>query len=201
MPRSMRRRRSAPILVLALLAAGSPVAMSAEIRAFTPPPETYETRLPFATHSFAAYCYNTLSCSVVYNNRQFAPFATDTPRPAPKSADYRDNWSGGHLGIRNFPSAIVVKWISLDGVKHDATIDLAQVFPDALVWHKVRRSDMRHFYDGPVVPFGPEIVVEVNDRAVNVYTKMSVPTKIEQIPGKALSHFRADRFLAWTVID
>lgn len=202
MARSPLLRRAPPILVLTLLVAGSPIAMSAETRAFTPPPETYETPLKFATHTFSAGCYNTLSCSVVYNNHEFTPYDIGEPAPPPPSADYKDLWGlGGHLDIRNFPPPVKIHWTSLDGTTHEASVDLAEVFKDRLVWHKVPKSDMRRFYDGPVVPGGPKVMVEVNDRTVNVYSAMFIPTRTEQRPGHVNSDYRADRFLVWSRTD
>lgn len=163
-----------------------------------PPPETYAVPLHFMRHDFAAVCYNTLRCSVIYNSNQFTPFAVDKPSAAPKSATYRNNWGqAGYLGIRNFPPPAAVRWTSLDGVDHEDEIDIAAIFKDQLIWHKVPKADMADFYRGPVAG-EPDIFVEVNDRTVNVYTKMFIPTKTEQIQGNKYSNARDDLFLAWT---
>lgn len=192
-------RRSALMAVVAiLLATGCQTAMSAEPEnAMKPPPETYEVPLRFGKHNFGAFCYNTLSCSVVYNNHQFTRYSINKPMSGPVSADYRSAWGGGYLGIRNFPPPAQVRWISLDGVEREATVDMARIFMNQLVWHKVPKSDMADFYSGPVAG-EPDVVLEVNDRTVNVYMKMFIPTRAEQIPGNKHSNFRDDLFLAWT---
>lgn len=152
--------------------------------------------LHFARHNFGAACYNTLRCSIVYNDKEFAPFNRDKPAPAPNSPDYRDNWDSPYLGIRNFPRPAEVHWTSLDGVKHEAKVDMAAIFKDQLIWHKVPKSDMADFYSGPVAG-EPDIFMEVNDRTISVYMEMLIPTKTEQVPGNKLSDGRDDRFLVW----
>src|SRR6185437_1303455 len=162
-----------------------------------PPPETYAVPLHFARHNFGAACYNTLRCSIVYNDKEFAPFNRDNPAPALNSPDYRDNWDSPYLGIRNFPRPAEVHWTSLDGVKHEAKVDMAAIFKDQLIWHKVPKSDMADFYSGPVAG-EPDIYLEVNDHIINIYMMMLIPTKTEQIPGNKLSYARNDIYLVWT---
>jgi hypothetical protein len=90
-----------------------------------------------------------------------------------------------------------VRWKSLDGAQHEAKVDMAAIFKDGLIWHKVPKSDMADFYRGPVAG-APSIFLEVNDHTVNVYMKMLVPTRTEQIPGNKYSFGRNDLFLVWT---
>lgn len=195
----MPRFRSALLPVaLVLLTTGCQTAMSTQTDTIQPPPETHAVPLRFAEHVFAAFCYNTLSCSVVYNNHDFTPYDNHKPSPAPGSPDYKEAWGfGGHIGIQNFPPPAEVRWVSLDGVGHEAKVDMAKIFKEQLVWHKVPKSDMADFYSGPVAG-EPNIFLEVNDRTINVYTMMLVPTRTEQIPGNKLSYARDDLFLVWT---
>lgn len=187
-----------PALALVVLMTGGQSAVSAEPEnPIKPPPETYEVPLRFAKHNFGAFCYNTLSCSVVYHNHQFTRYSVNKPMSGPESADYRNAWGGGYLGIRNFPPPAQVRWTSLDGVEREATVDVAAIFKDQLVWHKVPKSDMADFYSGPVAG-EPDVVLEVNDRTINVYMKMFIPTRTEQIPGNKHSNFRDDLFVTWT---
>lgn len=195
----MPRFRSALLSVaFVLLTTGCQAAMSTQNDAIQPPPETLAVPLKFAEHVFAAFCYNTLSCSVVYNNHDFTPYDHHKPSPAPSTPDYKDAWGfGGRIGIQNFPPPAEVQWVSLDGARHDAKVDMAKIFQDQLVWHEVPKSDMADFYSGPVAG-EPNIFLEVNDRQINVYMRMLVPTRTEQIAGNKLSYARDDLFLAWT---
>lgn len=190
-------RRAALAFVAVFLVTGCQAAMSAQAGMQKPPPETFAVPLRFMRHDFGAACYNTLRCSIVYNNKEFAPFNRDTPAPAPSSADYRDNWDSGYLGIRNFPPPAEVKWTSLDGAAHEAKVDMAKLFKDQLIWHKVKKTDMADFYSGPVAG-EPDIFLEVNDRTIRVYMEMLIPTKTDQIPGNKLSYGRDDWLLIWT---
>ncbi|MBD8872209.1 hypothetical protein [Rhodanobacter sp. DHB23] len=194
----MPRFRSAMLpLAFVLLTTGCQTAMSTQTDTIQPPPETLAVPLKFAVHNFGAACYNTLSCSVVYNHKQFAPFSIDKPSPPPPSPDYRKNWDAGFIGIENFPSPAIVQWTSLDGAKHESKVDMAKIFKEQLIWHKVPKSDMADFYSGPVAG-EPDIFLEVNDHAINVFMWMLIPTKTEQVPGNKLSYGRDDRFLVWT---
>jgi hypothetical protein len=195
----MPRFRSAVLpAAFVLLMTGCQTAMSTQTDIIQPPPETLAVPLKFAEHVFAAFCYNTLSCRVVYNNHNFTPYDNNKRSPSPSSPDYKKAWGfGGHIGIQNFPPPAEVQWVSLDGVKHEAKVDMAKIFKNQLVWHKVPRSDMADFHSGPVAG-EPNIFLEVNDRTINVYMMMLVPTKTEQIPGNKLSYARDDLFLVWT---
>ena len=44
----------------------------------------------------------------------------------------------------------------------------------------------------------PDILLEVNDRTINVYMRAFVPTRELQIPGNKYSRFRDDLILAWS---
>lgn len=172
--------------------------MSAQPDSIQPPPETYAVPLRFGRHNFEAFCYNTLTCRVVYNNNNFTRYATKERMPSPPSPDYRSKWPGVlYAGIHNFPPPADVQWTSLDGAKHEVKVNFAALFKDQLIWHKVPKADMADFYSGPVAG-APNIYLEVNDRRVSVYTEMLVPTKTEQIPGNKHSHFRSDVLLVWT---
>lgn len=197
--RQVSLRCAALICAAVVLVTGCQTVMSKQPdNVIKPPPETYAVPLRFARHDFAAYCYNTLNCSVVYNEHQFTRYAIDTPMSAPSSPNYKDAWGfSGYLGIRNFPPPADVRWTSLDGVKHEAKVDIAAIFKDQLVWHKVPKSDMADFYSGPVAG-EPNIYLEVNDHIINVYMMMLIPTKTEQIPGNKLSYARNDMYLVWT---
>ena len=189
-------RHTALVFVAVFLVTGCQAAMSAQTGMQKPPPETYAVPLRFMRHDFGAACYDTLRCSVIYNNKQFTPFDVDKPSRKPGVSD-QDNWSTSYLGIRNFPPPAEVRWTSLDGTTHEAKVDMAELFKDQLIWHKVPKSDMMDFYSGPVAG-EPGIFVEVNDRTINVYTHMFVPTKTAQTPGNKDSDFRDDWFLVWT---
>ncbi len=152
--------------------------------------------LVFVDHAFEVHCYNTLRCRVIYNDSNFSPYkAEDEPSPAPTSADYREHWRfASNLGIRNFPPPAEVSWTSLDGVEHEAKVDIGHIFKDERVLYNVPDSDIPDRSWGG----GPGIILEVNDRTLSVFMKAFIATKTEQIPGNKNSDFRADVIRAWT---
>lgn len=199
---AMNAKRFSAALLCAPLFAGCQPAMSIQAGTrMTPPPETISAPLRFARHDFGAHCYNTLACSVVYDQAEFTRSPSeepDKPSGPPESADYKERWGGAsYLGVRNFPPPAEVLWTSLNGQAHETQVDISAIFKDELIWHKVPKQDMADFYEGPVAG-SPDIFLEVNDRTINVYSKMLIPMTIERVPGNKNSDYRADLFLVWT---
>ena len=163
--------------------------------AHTPWPLTFK-----GPHSFAAYCYNTQRCRVIYNNHLFTRAYLDTPTAAPDSADYRNQWIATYIvsiGSRAFPPPAEVEWTSLDGVAHQIKVDMGVIFKDRVILHNVPREEIPEGW----APHGgglPNIFLEVNDRTVSLYMQESVATRTPQIPGNRYSAFRDDVVLAWT---
>lgn len=186
------------IVIAAAVTTGCHPAMTTYSDRIQPPPETLAVPLRFANHNFAAHCYNTIGCQVIYNGRYQQEDSADEIAPPPPSANYRKEfWDSVEIDIHNFPPPAVVRWKSLDGMQHDAKVDIAAIFRDQLIWHRVPKADMADFFRGPVAG-DPSIFLEVNDNTINVYTKMFIPTRIEQVPGNVHSSFRNDLFLVWT---
>lgn len=151
--------------------------------------------LRFKVHDFAAHCYNTRECTVIYDNHDFTRLDAQTPSPSLTSPDYRDHWAAAsYLGVGNFPPPAEVRWRSMDGDIHDVKVDIGAIFKDERVLHRVPESEIpENSFDGE-----PGIFLEVNDRVISVYMKAFIATKTEQIPGNRNSHFREDLILAWS---
>jgi len=155
--------------------------------------------LKFVDHSFEPFCYNTLACEVIYNHYDFNLLDAKKPSGPPRSADYKDDWwPASHGGIRNFPHPAEVRWISLDGVAHEASVDIGAIFKHERVLYTVPDAEIQEgmFPQGLVAD--PSIFLEVDDRTINVYMCALIPTKVEQIPGNKNSDARTDVVLAWT---
>ena len=97
-----------------------------------------------------------------------------------------------YLSIGNFPEPASVAWKSKDGVKHSALVDIGSIFSDRHVLYRVPKRDV----GGDIGD--PGIILEVNDRTINVYMKAFVPTREPQVPGNKHSYFRDDLILAWS---
>lgn len=155
-----------------------------------------EWPLRFTTHSFGAWCYDTIECKVAYANLEHGD---DKPSPPSSTygSGYLDHFRGGHGRIPNFPSPAVVTWRSRDGEAHRAEIDIGRIFGDQLIRHHVAREEMAELPEGSFRN-EPAILLEVNDRTIRVYTRTHVPTRQLQTPGNQYSDFRNDLILVET---
>jgi hypothetical protein len=165
--------------------------------------------LRFHTHNFDAACYNTLACSLVYNNYQFGTREMgydgkyyDRPSGPPPLENWKEDWSGNH-GIlpdtgETFPGPVEIDWEAMDGSCHRVSLDLDVLFKDRLILHKVTREEVKEPWlkAKSIHPIGPSILVEVNDHTINIYMRALVATEAEQIPGNPNSCFRDDLMLA-----
>jgi hypothetical protein len=155
-----------------------------------------EWPLRFKSHSFGARCYGTLECKVVYADLEHGEDKPTLPS-ASYGPDYLKGWSGGHIGIRNFPEPAKVTWRSKDGTAHEAEIDIGEIFKDQLIRHNVPREEMADLPDGKYEDT-PSILLEVNDRMIRVYMSAFISTKNLQRPESKYSDYRDDVILVKT---
>lgn len=153
-----------------------------------------EFPLRFEDHSFEAHCYNTIGCSVLYNHRYSPKHAPDQVAPAPRHAGYRQDWGfATYIAIPNFPGPARVKWKSLDGVAHDAEVDIGSIFKSGLILHNVPQDEMP--VETAATVGGPSIFLEVNDRTISIY--MMAMIFLKDTPARK-GAFRTDLILAWS---
>jgi len=184
-------------MVCACLLAGCQPTMSAPTLPDRDDPqgidETYTDRasdwpLKFRAHNFGAHCFDTQRCEILY--RGFPHGEKD--RPAPSIASYgrphESLLSAGRGPIPNFPPPAKVTWISKDGASHQAEVDMGAIFADQLVRHNLKREEISPEGSLPL----PDIILEVDDRTINVYMRATIWTKQLQIPGNRLSNQRRD---------
>ena len=93
-----------------------------------------------------------------------------------------------HLDIANFPAPAEATWRAKDQSEHRASVDLGAIFADGLIRHEVAREDVAE----GVSLNDPEIILEVNDRTINVYMRSMIPLKRPLDPANPNSNFRAD---------
>lgn len=150
--------------------------------------------LTFVRHNFGATSYSTYGCKVVYNG--FVHLSDDDQVLRISSArahpDALKKFSAGYLSVRNFPGPAKVTWRSADGDAHEAEVDIGEIFKDQKVLHNVAKEEVLGDLGNP------DILLEVNDRTINVYMRAFVPTRELQIPGNKYSGFRDDLILAWS---
>ncbi|WP_010370172.1 hypothetical protein, partial [Xanthomonas vasicola] len=139
-------------------------------------------------------------CKVLYDGRYAANFPEDEKRISSASLGdvYPGNLKANTIGIRNFPNfppPAEVTWRSKDGQPHHALVDLDAIFKDKVVLHHVPQEQLPPILQADI---SPHIILEVNDRTINVYMKAMVQTTVQQKPGNEYSYFRNDLILAYT---
>lgn len=195
-PRWARARRiRAVAAMLALFAAtGCQTAMSSSAPDAAAPDAqavtTAQWPLRFQRHRFGGFCFDTWGCSIVYNG--FPHGQDDRERRSASAASfgnaYPQRMKAAHLDIANFPAPAEVVWRDKDQGEHRASIDIGAIFADGLVRHEAAREDVAE----GVSLNDPEIILEVNDRTINVYMRSMIPLKRPRDPANPHSDFRAD---------
>jgi hypothetical protein len=149
-------------------------------------------KIPFSNHVFDAACYDTSRCRVLYNNAYVVNQGSS--RGPFTERDY-DNM-GGHWIILEPPGAARVTWTSKDGVDHDETIDLGEIFRSRLVRYAsdLNVSDVNL----SVPPSSPDIILVVENRSIRVYMKAWVSLLYPSDPTNKLSNFRTDPVEAYS---
>jgi hypothetical protein len=152
--------------------------------------------LKFEKYSFDARCYNTLRCSIIYSNAQQSVHV-DQPSGPPYSPDWKSDWSGTYTPYdnRNFAPPVGIDWMSLDGTRHRAQVDLADIFKDRLIRHDVPREEIP---EGWAHRLSIDVLLEVNDRSINVYMKARIAMKTPQKQGNPYSYGRTCLTLVWS---
>lgn len=148
--------------------------------------------LRFKSHYFDAHCFSTYGCHVTYGGRVRADDPGDVLAPQSEAlgARYPGILTAGMGPIPNFPSPAQVRWRSRDGTTLEAQVDIAEIFKDELIRHRLRRDEIPEATLAS--DHSPGIILEVNDRTINVYMRAHISTRELQIPGNRHSDFRDD---------
>ncbi len=150
---------------------------------------TVEWPLKFQVHYFDAYCFSTYGCKVLYHNMPRVRDPDDKLKASSQSLEnYPDLLTAGMGPIPNFPSPAKVTWRSKDGIAHETDIDIGEIFKDQLIRHNVAREDVtENATDGM-----PGIVLEVNDRTINVYMRANIWLKHPRFQDRPHSDYQHD---------
>lgn len=148
--------------------------------------------LRFKAHYFGVATYSTYGCEVIYAGRGRAEDPQDELQSSSEhiGSKYPDNMKAGWGPIRNFPPPAKVTWRSKDGTPLEAEVDIGEIFKDELIQHHLTLDEVT-----PATlasDHAPGIILEVNDRTINVYMRATLWTKELQIPGNPLSNQRDD---------
>jgi hypothetical protein len=159
--------------------------------------ETYTDRasdwpLKFRGHWFDAYSFSTYGCKIFYRGMLRVDDPDDVLQPSSEALGdkYPNILAAGMGPITNFPPPAKVTWRARDGTPLEADVDIGWIFKDQLIRHNLKRDEIAEEGIGPGAI--PEIILEVNDRTINVYMRAHISTKALQKPGNRYSDFRND---------
>ena len=169
--------------------------------------------LRFSRHGFGARCWNVQRCSIIYDNREHGTVDPYIYSPvvyrsagAPPNVDWKELWSANHSvapayhGGKIFPAEPVkINWISLDSTEHSTAVDLDAIFKDRLVLHNVEREDIPVSWLAAWENESIDILLEVNDRTINVYSRaLDVSCDLTEPENLDKRQLHSDLILAWT---
>ena len=193
MTASRRSRYGSALMAVSLALTGCSAAMSSTA-ATSPtahePDDGVEWPLKFKAHYFGAHCFSTYGCKVHYRGMLRADDPEDELAPTSEAlGDKYPHILSARMGpIPNFPPPAKVSWRAKDGTPLEAEVDIGEIFRDELIRHHVAREDAT-----PNATSGaPGIILEVNDRTINVYMRAHISTRELQQPDNRYSNFRAD---------
>ncbi len=155
--------------------------------------------LKFTRHNFDVECLNVQRCSVVYDRHEHSLWVYKAAGLHPR-ANWKSDWRASYGVGTGFPPPAEVDWVSLDGTEHHSRIDIGAMFKDRLVRHNVPREDIPEGWLAAkaINPLPIDVLMEVNDRTVTVYTRAHVATKSLRVPGNDYSNYRSDLIEVWT---
>ena len=194
MTASRRCRYGSALVAVSLALTGCSAAMTS-----TPAPESSAGLddsayvgwpLKFKAHYFGASTYSTYGCKVVYSGMNRVADSEEVLQNSSESigSKYPNNMRAGWGPIANFPPPATVTWRSKDGSSHEAEIDIGEIFKDELIRHNIAREDAMD----PASSGMPGIILEVNDRTINVYMRAMIWLKEPRLPGRPHSDYQDD---------
>ncbi len=135
---------------------------------------TNDTTLKFASHNLNIQVYSASDVYLVYAGTPHT-LAKGTLAAAKTERDNNryPNFKSGTYPT--FAGLVEVKWRAADGSQLQTTLDFDQIFKDRKVLHQ---DDASRIYKNDPTYGDPTLIVEVNDRTLNVY--MFVTLRLEK---------------------
>lgn len=157
--------------------------------------------LRFDSFSFGARCYHTLKCVVVFAKKyQLSERVELNSSGEPYAPDWKDHWRASHIIAPEdvFPPPVEVRWTAMDGEDRVEKIDLERILPEQLILHNAREDEVTTDWGLQDHARSVEILLEVNDRTINVYMRGWVTLKQRRDLADRKSDDLRDLMLAWT---
>jgi len=135
--------------------------------------------LTFDKHNIVLYCYDASDMKISYGKhqshglyeREYTPNHERKIARAKQPSDDTKFLAGGMGDYRAFEGLLYVQWHALDDSVIKTTVDLDELFPNKIIPHK---EDPKRIYWPIPTPRLPFIVIEVNDRTLNIYSDVDV---------------------------
>lgn len=150
--------------------------------------------LTFTHLQFGGACFDTVTCGIRYNNFEFGLAQPAPPRSRMSPQQYTSIMTAGYGPVARIAPPAQLNWISKDGSKLEAQANIAEIFKDRLVRHSTPREDIA---EGASMG-STDVIVEIEDRTVSVYTRMMIPLKKPLDPANRFSTFRDDLIKVWS---
>jgi hypothetical protein len=140
----------------------------------------------FTRANWGYACYNVQACMITLGTWEMKVEKLEPRRvvDSAKVPGYPDlTLTGDAIGTQPFevqhahPARVL--WRAKDGTVLRASIDILDIFKDRLIRHETPREDVSEIGS---IAF-TEIILEVNDRTIHVYTRSRIPTKLDANPG------------------
>lgn len=122
--------------------------------------------LKFKTHDLNIQCYSVGDVRLEYAGTLYTLFdgKISKEKTAKDATKYPSGKSGSYYA---FASPVKIEWRSRDGTRLQHTLNLDEIFKDRRVLHT--DDPARIYKPMPITGDEPTIIVELNDRTVNVY--------------------------------
>jgi len=150
--------------------------------------------LKFQTHELNLQIYSAGDLRLVYagSPHEIAMGRIAKDKTAEDAARYPGFTSGDYPA---FAGPVEMEWRSKDGTHFKHTLDLDSIFKDRKVLHDENPADI--YKPMPILGRQPIIIIEVNDRTVNVYMFTSIQLNPKD-PDAARRDRRDHRVLAYS---
>ena len=149
--------------------------------------------LKFSSHDFGVLCYGVSDVNIEYA-KSALPLAAGRVLPEKRAEDAKRTPNGTAGPYSAFQGPVTAKWSARDGTKLEASIDLDRVFPERVVLHTQEAG--RIYKPDPIVASTPTVVVELDNRTVNVY--MVVTLRLVKDAEQKTFDIKEEKTLAFT---
>lgn len=140
--------------------------------------------LTFQRHDLSVALFSVSSVTVQYGG--FLHTATDdeyAPEKSERDANRYPSIKSGEYPA--FASLVGVEWRALNGQTLECTLDLDAIFKDRRVLHA--QDPARICPDNPIAADVPTIIIELDDRTVNVYMFVTLRMFVTDTTGKRVN--------------